>query len=131
MAWIDTISKTIDKVFSVVRAPLPFIPPILLLCEILNRPGLSAISLAASIIQRLPEAGIVTTLNKDGSPSKTNQFVRIIAEETVKEIKNNLRISSVIEPGSIVSMGTGGNAGGPVVIFSTNMLPTSAHGLGE
>lgn len=131
MAWIDSISKMIDKVFSVVRPALPFIPPILLLCEIKNRPGLSAIALASAIIQRLPEAGINTGENPDGTPNMFNQMWRIASEEIVKEIKNNLRVSTVIEPGSIISQGTGGNAGGPVYVVSTNMLPTAAYGLGE
>lgn len=131
MAWIDTISKTIDKVFSVVRAPLPAIPPFLLLCEIMNRPGLSAIALASAIIQRLPEAGIDTGPNPDGSPNIMNQMWRIASEEIVKEFKNNMKISTVIEPGSVVSQGVGSNAGGPVYVVSTNMLPTAAHGIGQ
>ena len=60
MSWINKIANGIEKAFSTVRAPLQIIPPILLICEVYQRPGLSAIALASSIIKRLPEAGIET-----------------------------------------------------------------------
>ena len=129
MTWIQQICKGIDKAFSVIRPALPVLPPLLLLCEIMNRPGLSAIALASAVIQRLPEAGIVTNKNPDGTPNKINQFVRIFSEEIVKEIKNNAQVTGVITPGSVVSQGTGANAGGPVFVVSTNMLPSNMNGI--
>ena len=86
MSWIESISSGIEKAFSAVRPALKFIPPILLLCELKSRPGLSAIALTSAIIRRLPEAGIETGTNNNGSANKINQFVRIMCEETIKEI---------------------------------------------
>lgn len=131
MSWIDKISQGIESVFSTVRPALKTIPPILLLCELKSRPGLSAIALTSAIIKRLPEAGIETGVNPDGSPNKINQFVRILSEEVIKEFKDNARVTMVVEPGSIISTGTGGNAGGPVVVSSTNTMVSSAFGLIE
>lgn len=131
MSWIETISSSIEKAFSAVRPALQSLPPLLLLCELKNRPGLSAIALASSIIKRLPEAGIETGVNVDGSPNKVTQMVRIACEEIVKEIKDNARVTAVIEPGSVTSIGTGGNAGGPVTIVSTNTVVSSMLGLVE
>lgn len=129
MAWIESISSSIEKLFSKVRPALPAIPPILLLCELKNRPGLSAIALTAAIIQRLPEVGIETGVNVDGSPNKITGLVRVMAEEMIKEIKDNGVVTAVIEPGSIVTTGTGGNAGGPVTIVSTNTIVSSMLGM--
>lgn len=131
MSWIENISKGIEKTFSTVRPALKFIPPLLLLCEIKNRPGLSAIALTTAIIRRLPEAGIETGVNPDGLPNKIGQFVRIIAEETIKEIKDNARVTTVVEPGSIVAFGTGEGPTGPVPVTTTNTVVSQVLGILE
>lgn len=129
MSWINKIANGIEKAFSTVRAPLQIIPPILLICELYQRPGLSAIALASAIIRRLPEAGIETGANNDGSPNKVNQFIRIFCEQVVQEIKDNARVTCVVEPGTINSLGTGANAGGPVVVTSVNTIPINIMGI--
>lgn len=131
MSWINKIANGIEKAFSTVRAPLQIIPPILLISELYQRPGLSAIALASSIIKRLPEAGIETGVNNDGSPNKINQFVRILSEEIIQEIKDNARVTCVVESGTINSLGTGANAGGPVVVTSVNTIPINVMGIIE
>ena len=129
MSWINKIADGIEKAFSTVRAPLQIIPPILLIPELYQRPGLSALALASSIIKRLPEAGIETGVNNDGSPNKINQFVRILSEEIIQEIKDNARVTCVVESGTINSLGTGANAGGPVVVTSVNTIPINVMGI--
>jgi len=131
MSWINKIAQGIEKAFSTVRPALQAVPPILLISEIYQRPGLSAIALASAIIRRLPEAGIETGVNNDGSPNKINQFVRLMCEEIVQEIKDNARVTCVIEPGSINSVGSGANAGGPVVVTSINTIPVNTMGIIE
>ena len=129
MSWIDTISSTIEKAFSSIRPALKLIPPIMLLCEIKNRPGLSAIALTTAVIRRLPEAGIETGVNPDGSPNKIGQFVRIFSEEVVKEIKNNAQVTTVVEPGSMVSSITGMSPVGPIVGTSVNTAVSAVMGI--
>lgn len=118
--WVAKISDTINSAMTKIRQPIPKIPPVLLLCEIKQRPGLSAISLTSSIISRLPEAGIHTGVGKDGSENVVNQFVKIICEELIKEIHDNAVVHGAIQPGGMSITGTGGNAGGPVTITGTN-----------
>ena len=129
MSWINRIADGIDKAFSTVRKPLTMLPPLLLLCEVRFRPGLSAIAMTSSTIQRMPQASIETGLNDCGAPNKNNQFIRIVCEELIREIKDNARVSCVIEPSKIVSTGTGANAGGPVVVVSSNTLPSGTNGI--
>ena len=131
MSWINTIAQGIENAFKAVRPALQSIPPLLLLCEVFQRPGLSAIALTSAIIRRLPEAGIETGVNADGSPNKINQFVRVLCEEIVTEIKDNAKVTCVLQPGTINSIGTGGNAGGPVVVISYNTIPVNTMGIIE
>ena len=131
MSWINTIAQGIENAFKAVRPALKSIPPLLLLCEVLQRPGLSAIALASAIIRRLPEAGIETGVNPDGSPNKINKFVRILCEELVKELKDNAKVTCTIAPESINSIGTGANAGGTIVVSSYNVTPVNTSGILE
>lgn len=129
MGWIDKIANGIEVAFSKVRAPLGFLPPLLLICEVHKRPGLSAIISTASIIKRLPEAQIETGVNNCGAPNMNNQFIRIICEELIKEIKDNARVTCVIEPSKLNSVGTGGSVSGPVVVNSINTIATNVKGI--
>lgn len=129
MSWIENISSGIEQLFSKVRPALTAIPPLLLLCELKNRSGLSAIALTAAIIKRLPEVGIETGLNNDGSANKITGLIRVMSEEIINEIKDNGVVNAVIEPGSVITTGTGANAGGPITIISTNTVVSSMLGL--
>ena len=131
MSWINTIAQGIENTFKAVRPALQSIPPLLLLVGVTERPGLSAIALTGAIIRRLPEAGIETGVNADGSPNKINQFVRVLCEEVIKEIKDNAKVTCVLRPGTINSIGVGGNAGGPVVVTSYNTIPVNTMGIIE
>ena len=131
MSWINTIAQGIENTFKAVRPALQSIPPLLLLVGVTERPGLSAIALTGAIIRRLPEAGIETGVNADGSPNKINQFVRVLCEEIVTEIKDNAKVTCVLQPGTINSIGVGGNAGGPVVVTSYNTIPVNTMGIIE
>lgn len=122
MSWLTKISDSITTVLKGVRPPAPIIPPILLLCEILNRPGLSPISLTTSIITRLPEIGIPTEPNPDGSENNINLFVKVMCEEIVKEIQTNASVQIVIQPGALNITGVGEAAGIPAIpVTATNI----------
>ena len=131
MSWINTIAQGIENAFKAVRPPLLPIPPLLLLVGVTQRSGLSAIALTTAIIRRLPEAGIETGVNVDGSPNKINQFVRVLCEEVIKEIKDNAKVTCVIAPSSVNSIGTGSNDGGPVTVTSYNTIPVNTMGIIE
>lgn len=129
MGWINKIADGIKAAFKAVRSPLSPIPPLLLMCEVTQRSGLSAIALTSAVIRRLPEAGIETGVNADGSPNKINQFIRILCEEVITEIKDNSKVTCVLQPGTLNSVGTGGNAAGPVVVTSYNTIPLNIMGI--
>lgn len=128
--WIDKIANTVNTALSALRPPVIPIPPILLLSEIMDRPGLSAISLTSAIIARLPEAGIPTGVNPDGSANMISQYTRIVVEEIIKEFQNHAVINAAIQPGSINITGTGTAAGiAPVAVTGVNSMPSSVNGI--
>ena len=129
MSWINTIAQGIENAFNAVRPALKSIPPLLLLCEVVQRPGLSAIATIGSIIKRMPEAGIETGVNPCGAPNVNNKLIRIVCEEVIKEIKDNAKVTCVIAPKSITSIGTGANASGPIVVKSYNTMPVITNGI--
>lgn len=129
MSKLSTLIKTITKVISGVRKPFPEVPSVLLLCDVKNRSGLSAISLGTAIISRLPEIGIPNGVNADGSENLINKYTMLIAEELIKEIKNNGISMSVIEPGSLQITGTAMSSAGPIEFVGTNTsIPTNVRG---
>lgn len=130
MGWIEQIANGINKAFNAIRPAFPVIPAILMVCEAKHRPGLSAIALTSAIIQRLPEVGIETGVNCDGSPNKINGFVKIISEELVKEIKNNGFVKVTAAPGEYNLQVTGVvTPTGEVVGTAINMQPITTDGI--
>ena len=52
-----------------------------------------------------------------------------MCEEMIQEIKDNARVTCVLEPGTINSIGSCANAGGPVVVTSVNTCPVNTMGI--
>lgn len=130
MGWIEQIANGINKTFNFIRPAFPAIPAILLVCEAAHRPGLSAIALTAAIIQRLPEVGIETGVNCDGSPNKILGFVKVVVEELVKHIKENGFVRVSAAPGEMNLQVTGTVLPtGEVVGNAVNILPILTNGI--
>lgn len=102
---LGTMLTSMVNIIKEARPPFPAIPAMLLLCDIKNRSGLSAICLGAGIIARLPEIGIPNGVNADGSENLINKYTLLVAEELIKELKTNGLTLSVSEPGSIKIQG--------------------------
>ena len=124
---LNKVVTQIASAIKVLRPPYPEIPPLLLLCDIKLRPGLSALSIATSVISRLPEIGIPNGVNTDGSENIINKFVMLLSEEIVKEIKKNGIAMLVLGPNSINITGTGMSAAGPTTFTGTNVSPVSGR----
>ena len=118
MASIDSF---IDKLLSLlnkrISSPSP-IPPALILAGGLQRPGMSAMSIASKIISRQGEAGVVGGPLPDGSQNVAEAMEVIRIEEILNAIKNEAKIEVVINPG-ITVMTQGSNSGGPLVGIGT------------
>ena len=108
-----------------VQLPKLSIPKILLAK---GRPGLSSEILSSSIISRFPEAGIPTGSLVGGATNVMENFVKILCEEVVDAIQNDLRVDVVTDAGATVTA-SGGNAGGPVVCVGATVAPHTGIGV--
>ena len=109
--------------------PLIPVPAIMLICSTIKRPGLSPMLIASRIITRQQDFGAPVGVNIDGSPNMMNQLFYVIADEIVTALKMEGKVEVAIPPGGITTIGTGANAGGPVIVTSNNIAPISGNGI--
>lgn len=126
---LDSIARTMRAAFNRMKTPAEILPPQLLYCTAIRRPGMSASEVAARIIANNSALGIETGLNPDGTPNIVNQYTYNIVKEVLNEIKKNAVVQVAIPAGSIMVQTNGGNAGGPVVGIGSNIISTTARGL--
>jgi hypothetical protein len=94
----------------------------------IKRPGLSVLQSVANITKDLNKLGIPTGAMPDGSANLTIAFAFASTKETYRAIKKDMSIQVGIQPGTMSSIGVGGNAGGPVTVVSTNTTPSMGFG---
>lgn len=92
------------------------------------RPGLSSDLITTSVISRFQEIGIQTGPLENGNPNVMENFAKIIIEELVESIHNDLRIDTAVDPGMIVQS-AGISPAGPVTSVGSNSLPHSGVGI--
>ena len=68
---IDTLLERISGLFAQAKIPFPMLPPLLIQCGAMARPGLSAIREMQEFTKKLANAGIPIGPNLDGSPNLT------------------------------------------------------------
>lgn len=119
---VETICDKIKDSFdSVVRQPAKTIPGILLMCSFAQRPGLSSLISTAKIISDLSRRGIPTDDMPDGQPNYTRKLVNSIVEEVYRAIKEDMNIQIGMDTGAVNVSVVGGNAGGAVTSYGTNV----------
>ena len=128
MNWIEKISGAIGQALTKLRKPAQTVPPILLACDLDQRPGMSAIALTAAILAEFEKEGIPTGTNEDGSPNLIAQTEYARARALINHLQTYAVIDTVIKPEAINILGTGANAGGPVNVTSRNIGYVSAKG---
>lgn len=112
---ISNVIKLILTAFSLPQKPAPTIPPQLIFLGARLRPGLSAKQIAARIISRQSEAGLIVGDMFNDGPNTTESMELIRMEEIVSAIITEARVDVVVDPGIMVSTIGVGNLGAPVV----------------
>ena len=107
------------------------LPTALLLCVSLRRPGMSAMEATSEFTEYLAGLGIPTGKNTDGSDNLVIAAAYGMFKAGMRQQKMNGRVSIAGAPGTISFTGTGGNAGGPVVVKGVNDLPSKLEGIME
>ena len=122
---IDSITNTLDSA----KMPANVLPPFLLKCTALNRPGLSAYKIASRIIENNKAIGIPVEDNPDGTANLINQYTYNVVKCMVDAIKNDASVQVAIPQQSLLIQATGGNAGGPVTCIGSNLLDSIGNGI--
>ena len=122
---IDNITNTLDSA----KMPANVLPPFLLKCTALNRPGLSAYKIASRIIENNKALGIPVEDNPDGTANLINQYTYNVVKCMVDAIKTDASVQVAIPQQSLLIQVTGGNGGGPVTCIGSNLLDSIGNGI--
>ena len=122
---VDTVTNTLNSA----RVPAGVLPPLLLRCTSLTRPGLSAYKIATEVIQNNEKLGIPTGPNPDGSENLINAYTYSILKVLVDNIHNDAAVQAAIPMQSLIIQANGANAGGPVTCVGTNLIDSITQGI--
>lgn len=125
---MKSIFTKIASLLKLPSVPNPPTPAPLILTGVAMRGGLRPDMIAERIILRKEEAGLPTGALDNGDPNPDEVMIRIIVEEVVKALQQDAVIEIATAPGTI-SNGAGGNAGGPVVVTSSQTSIGRGYGL--
>jgi len=126
--WIEKISNTIKWALEKTKKPAQAISPVLLACDLEQRPGMSAIALTAAILAEFEKEGIPTGVNEDGSPNLIAQTEYARARALINHLQTYAVVNTIIKPDTFNIVGTGANAGGPMSVTSSNIGYVEADG---
>jgi hypothetical protein len=122
---VDSITKLFDSA----KVPANVLPPMMLKCVALTRPGLSAYRLASQIIKNNEALNIPTDAEYNGEDNKVNRFIYNISKCVVDAMKNDAAVQLAIPKNSIMVQSNGANAGGPITCIGTNLLDSLGNGI--
>jgi hypothetical protein len=130
LSSISSILNMILSVFNIGQTPAQTIPPFLMLVGAELKPGMSGRELAANVISRMEsEAGIpMSDIFADG-PNAMAAAALVQAQEQISHIQQKASIQTVIKPGAMQISAVGANAGGPIVVQGSNIMPTGIKGV--
>jgi len=129
---MGNILKILSGAFSLMKLPAQTLPPPLIMIGSKLRPGLSARDISARVISRFSEANAVggEIFQEGNNAMAALEVIRM--EEIVNAIQTEMKISNVIDPGSILVQTNGvGYAGWPVISVGTNPSMVSSAGVAQ
>ena len=126
---ISSIVNTVTNTLEASKIPASILPPQLLKCTALQRPGLSAIKIASEIIRNNRALDIDTDENPDGSPNLINEYTYNIVKTFVDAIKNDASVQAVIPSGAMSIFAKGENGGGPLIGRGYNLFDSISNGI--
>lgn len=112
---ISSIINIILSAFKIPKQPVTPLPPPLIMAGANLRPGITASSIAARIISRQSEAGMVVGDVFGDGPNTAEAMELIRIEEIVNSLLTEAKIEVVIPPGVGVTTIGVGNLGAPVL----------------
>lgn len=126
---LEKVVEKINEKLDSVDTPANILPPFLLKCVSVTRPGLSAYKIASKIIENNKILGIPTGPNPDGSENKINQYTYNVVKCICDALREDASVQVAIPMNTIMVQATGGNAGGPVTVIGSNLLDSISRGI--
>lgn len=115
LSSISSILNIVLSAFSIPKQPVTPLPPPLLMIGAKLRPGITSSSIAARIISRQSEAGLVVGDVFGDGPNTAEAMELIRIEEIINSLLTEAKIEVVIPPGVAVATVGIGNLGAPVI----------------
>lgn len=127
---IDNAIKTITSILSIKELPnVGVIPqPLVPLSSV--RAGMSAIRATEKVLAMKKEFGIPTGNLLDGSANHDDILWYTAIKAIMDEITNEAKITAVSIPGTQL-IASGGNAGGPIVVYGSTLTFTNGGAIIE
>ena len=99
MALANLLDK-LDGIMASANISIPLIPPKLIQCGVIARPGISAIRMTQNIVKDLAAEGFPIEENTDGIPNMTVSFVyNACAKGVVDELVKNAVVQTPVQVG--------------------------------
>ena len=99
MATITALLDQIDGLMGSISFNIPIIPPKLIQCGVLARPGISKIRTIQSMVKNMAAFGLPISENTDGTPNDAVQFGAAIVSAVFDEILKNAVIQTPVPVG--------------------------------
>ena len=126
---ISNIVEAMTDSLNSVNLPAMVLPPLLIRCVGLTRPGLSAYKISTEVIQNCEKLGIPTAENPDGSENLNNAYTYAIVKSIIDAIHNDAVIQGVAPLGSLKIQSIGQGPSGPIVSNGSNIIDSSITGI--
>jgi hypothetical protein len=125
---VNQICKDLNDILFLSIPCLPKIPPVVLALGAPSRKGLNKKLISSRIISRFSQIGIPNGADASGKQNVMEAFAALMVEEIIDAICFEARVDIAFKPFGINFMGTGGNAGGPIVVKGANTDFASTNG---
>lgn len=97
---LTALLDKIDGVMAAASVSIPLIPPKLIECGVIARPGISALRMTQNIVKDLAAAGFPIEENTDGTPNMMVSFVNLAcAKGVVDEFIKNAVVQTPVQIG--------------------------------
>jgi len=125
---VNQICKDLNDILHLAIPCLPKIPAVVLALGAPSRKGLNKKMISSKIISRFSEVGIPNGADAAGNQNVMEAYTALVVDEIIDAICYDARVDVAFKPMAITIMGTGGNAGGPVVVQGYNTSFASTNG---
>jgi len=126
---VNQICDDLGKMLKLAIPCFPKIPPYLEAFGASSRKGLDKKLIASRIISRFSQIGLMNGPDRAGNQNVMEAFAALIVDEIIDAICFEARVTVGLQPMSVQGTGTGGNAGGPIVVnVMAPLMATSFNG---